>query len=172
MGTEAYTATMDGLDAYLASTTTPWGSYVDAEVSTVVLDPGSVVVVLDAGSGPLGVLPVVRSESLGAWFVEPLAFDPDLGGRIDPPLAPDADADGVRHVSEADQLVIPTAYPLMLALTGDDPVSFTPVDTDEGTVITWAPPPGAPAGPAILVAALRSDDGPVFIADAYRLDLG
>jgi hypothetical protein len=172
IGTETYTATMDGLDAYLASTTGQWGSYVDAAVSTVVIDPGSVVVVFDTGTGLLGVLPVVRSESLGTWFVEPLAFDPATGGRWDGPLSPLGDEDGVRHVSADDNLVISTPFPLQLALVGGIPDRFEAVDVGEqGIAITWSPPPDAPVGPAILVAALRSGDGPVFIAEAYRLDL-
>lgn len=120
----------------------------------------------DGAEGPLEAFPVVRSED-GRWLVEPNAFDPATGGRLEL-ISPPAGEQGL--------LPIRAGEPVTLVADGDGtfvvaidqrPAVRLPADGRvQGTVGTPTPDDLEP-GAHVLVVARIDDD--VFTASALRL---
>lgn len=160
---EAYaTATAGSADQMLAEASEgygAWGSVPDATWRAVAVRPGEVVVVV-TGTHPGERVPQVRSdafptrraESAGTWLVEPWAFDPDVGGRIEL-VSPDPTVEPpTLGADQPVQVAVPASGRAWFGLGYDDLVESPVV----GGLAVWRRPYPA-TGEQLLVVVFQTE---------------
>jgi len=169
---EAYlVANAGSVDGVLAEATEGYGAWAAVEDRTtqvIALGPGEVVVVV---SGRLEVegnveerhdaFPARYAESAGVWFVEPWAFDPATGGRLE--LAEEPKAEGVAVVTPA----VGTAW---LSVDGGPPRDAATTPVAGGATAVWRFPEPLAPGPHVFVVAFT--DEATFSAMAVSRTVG
>ncbi len=145
-----------------------WAATSDRTTATVELRPGDAVVVVSGTFSMMegvaerrhGAFPVRYMESAGAWVVEPWAFDPATGGRIEL-LSPTGSGphDQIKIAAPAEG----TAW---LSIDSAAPIKAT-VGAD-GTA-TWTLPEPL-RGPHTLMVAFINDTNFTALATSYSVD--
>lgn len=144
-----------------------WAITSDRTTTTVELRPGEAVVVVSGTFSAMegvaerrhGAFPVRYMESAGAWVVEPWAFDPTTGGRIELRSPSGSVHDRIEIAAPADG----TAW---LSIDSAAPIEAT-VGAD-GTA-TWTLPEPL-LGPHTLVVAFINDTNFTAVATSYNVD--
>ncbi len=162
-----------GMDSMLTTSTEGLGAWAAADpaLSPFAVAPGLVVVVLEGDLDVEGTtehrvtaIPVRKAESVGAWFVEPWAYD--LAG--DPPVqivVPDIDAQGRATLGTGDERVVEASTPASgtawLTTSGGVRASVDVAAT--GGSATWR------LMPTTGIVVVTYVDGPVLAARSFRV---
>jgi hypothetical protein len=130
----------DGMDAYLREASEGYGAWVtsaDRQVQSLEVPDAGAVVVLTGTRQAEGALeyavhavPVVEAEA-GGWYVEPMAFSPQVGGRL--------------------ELLVPTPQPGVGGLSGEPPDVVVEATSLDPQATYWFSVDGRPLE--------RDDDG-------------
>jgi hypothetical protein len=191
---EAYLAAQSGsVDAYLTDNAKDfgeWAASTDRTYAGIVDDgAGSMVIVVEGTVMHDGVpvhridaFPMVRSESVQTWFVEPFAFDPAVGGRIE--LATPAPSSGLRQVPVGQPFEVfadapgtvrfafalrPIAESIGGTHVDHEPVVVATVKRDGANVATWTPTAADVGDAQLLIVTFTSDTGTITTAFAARV---
>jgi hypothetical protein len=139
-----------------------WAAATGRTVTAVTIRPGDVVVVLQGTvtidgttSERAQAIPARHAESADAWFVEPWAFDPAIGGTIDL-LSPDPGPETPQLAAgQPVEVGVPADGSVWMGL-GDRPlvpVAAEPAATGgPGRTASWVPTAGAEGRQVLLVA--------------------
>jgi hypothetical protein len=150
-----------------------WAAAEDRRYRSISVRPGDVVVVVEGDRASEGTveyrtdaIPARHAESADAWFVEPWAFDPEVGGRIEL-VSPDPAADPLRLAPGARvEVAVPAAGTAWFSLGGSTPAPV--VATAAGTV-RWEPDEGGRRS-GVLVVVFQTEQ--TFTAFARRATIG
>ena len=164
---EYLVATTGSVDAFLREAETgygAWASSTDRQLSAVaVRGPASssslsraLIPVRGSPKSRADAFPVRHAESADAWFVEPWAFDPDTGGRIEL-VAPDPSA-ATPVLAAGAAVEVASAVPGQMWFGFDDNhlEEVVPPAADRGSNVTWNPTK-RPAGRHTLLVVYETE---------------
>jgi hypothetical protein len=151
-----------------------WAASPDRTYRAIAIRPGDVVVVVQGTRTSEGqvehradAIPARKAESAGVWFVEPWAFDPATGGRME--LQTPDPAGNPPRLGVGQSVEVSVAAPGDAWFALDGPAErVTAVSSPAGRVARWRPVGVAP-GRHLLVVAFVNDT--TFTALAREIDV-
>lgn len=160
------TATAGSVDRFLHDAEDGYGAWAnvpDRHLWAVTIRPGDVAVVIEGthpGEGTperrADVILARHAQSADAWFVEPWAFDPHAGGRIELVSPDPAAKTPALGTADSVQVALPAGGRTWFSFDQRPPTEVFPVRGPLGWTATWHPA-GPASGRHTLLAVYEGD---------------